>query len=270
MILIKKIIAYFFNKINILGNILININNNQYCPVCSEKVLYFLPLPKQFRNKIFIKNQIFSFLNAETLNYKAYSCPKCSASDRERFYALFIHKYVLPSSNIDDIKIIHFAPENALKKFMEKYSFKLYRTADLFMKNVDDQVDLTKLNIYSEDYFDFFICSHMLEHIPDDKKAISELFRILKPKGRGILMVPILLGLEKTYEDFSIVSNKDRLRHFGQEDHVRAYSKYDYINLLSNAGFTVIEFTAKDFTREKFQSVGIDQKAILYIVEKNA
>jgi predicted SAM-dependent methyltransferase len=233
-------------------------------------VLYFLPLPKQFKNKIFIKNQIFSYLNAETLNHKAYTCPKCSASDRERLYALFINEYLLVSSNAHDIMIVHFAPENALQKFIKKHSFRLYKTADLFMENVDDQVDLTKLNIYSENYFDFFICSHILEHISDDKKAVSELFRILKPNGKGILMVPILLGLEKTYEDFSITSEKGKLRHFGQEDHVRAYSKYDYINMLSDIGFKVIEFNVNDFSDEKFQSVGINKNSTLYIVEKNA
>lgn len=269
MISIQKIITYSLNKINILSNVLINFNNDQYCPVCNEKTLYFSPLSKQFRNKIYIGNKIFSYLNAETLNYKAYTCPKCSASDRERLYALFFREFILPYSEIQRMKIVHFAPENALKKFMERHSFKLYRTADLLMKNVDDQVDLTKLNIYSENYFDFFICSHMLEHILDDKQAVSELFRILKPNGKGILMVPILLGLEKTYEDSSITSEEDRLRHFGQEDHVRAYSKYDYINMLSKIGFKVIEFSVNDFTNKQFQSAGINKKAILYIVEKN-
>lgn len=268
MLKIKKYILYIYFILHHLINTSKNFRKTHFCSVCNSKIKYFVPFPKHFKNAIYINNQKFSYLNAETLNYKAYACPKCSASDRERLYALFFREFILPNSSIQEMKVVHFAPENALKKFMEKYVFRLYRTADLLMKNVDDQVDLTKLNIYSENYFDFFICSHMLEHIPDDTQAVSELSRILKPNGKGILMVPILLGLEKTYEDFSITSEEGRLKHFGQEDHVRVYSKDGYIKLLSDAGFRVEEYTVHNFSKEEFLLNGIDLKSVLYIVEK--
>lgn len=267
--LYKKIISYLLRKSIYIFNVIKNFNNKHYCPVCNSKIFFFIPLPDQFKNIIYIQNQKFSFSDAETLNHKAYTCSNCGASDRERLYSLFFEKFIFPFYNIKDMHLIHFAPENALRKFIEKLPFRLYRTADLMMKNVDDHVDLTKLDIYQTNSFDFFICSHMLEHIVDDKKAVSELFRILKPNGKGILMVPILVGLENTYEDNTIISEEDRLKHFGQEDHVRAYARADYIKLLSDSGFKVKEYTVNDFTKEEFLMTGIDIKSVLYIVEKH-
>lgn len=266
--LCKKIIFYLVRKFIYIFNIIKNLNNRHYCPVCSSKMLFFVPLSDQFKSTIYIHNQKFSFLDAETLNHKAYTCSNCGASDRERLYALFLKKFIFPFSNIKNMDFIHFAPENALRKFMKKVSFNVYRTADLMMNDVDDHADLTKLDMYLTNSFDFFICSHMLEHIVDDKKAVSELFRILKLGGKGILMVPILLGLEDTYEDDTIVSEEERLKHFGQEDHVRAYARADYIKLLSDSGFKIKEYTVNDFTKEEFLMTGIDIKSVLYIVEK--
>jgi predicted SAM-dependent methyltransferase len=268
MLKIKKIIFYLYFKLHHFINTFKNFRKTHYCPVCNSKIKYFIPLPKHYKNNIYIANKKISYLNAETLNYDAYTCSKCGASDRERLYALFFKKYILPFYNIKNMKLVHFAPEDALKRFLKNLPFETYRTADLMMKHVDDYVDLTRLEIYSTHSFDFFICSHMLEHIIDDQKAIHELFRILKTSGKGILMVPILLGLEKTYEDFTIVSEKDRLKHFGQEDHVRVYSKRDYIKLLSDVGFRVKEYTVNDFSKEEFLFNGIDLKSVLYIVEK--
>ena len=86
--------------------------------------------------------------------------------------------------------------------------------------------------------FDLVICNHVLEHIPDDAKAMSELYRVLRPGGEAILQVPISLNLDRTYEDFSILSHEGREREFGQEDHCRIYGT-DYRDRLELAGFTV-------------------------------
>jgi len=76
---------------------------------------------------------------------------------------------------------------------------------------------------YDDNFFDFILCSHVLEHILDDRKALSELFRVLKPGGKGILQVPIEETREHTFEDFSIVNQEERARLFGEQDHVRLY-----------------------------------------------
>jgi SAM-dependent methyltransferase len=101
---------------------------------------------------------------------------------------------------------------------------------------------MLKINIADiplpDDQFDCVICYHVLEHIPDDQKAMRELFRVLKPGGWAILQSPIDFNHDKTFEDPSIVSPDERERFFGQNDHVRIYGR-DYKDRLEKAGFVV-------------------------------
>jgi predicted SAM-dependent methyltransferase len=115
------------------------------------------------------------------------------------------------------------------------------------MKDVDDRVDITNMSLYATGSIDCFICSHVLEHIPDDTKALQELFRILNLSGWGIVMAPLLPDLDKTYEDFSITTDEERRKFFGQEDHVRVYAKKEYINKLRHTGFIVHQLGVNDF-----------------------
>ena len=125
------------------------------------------------------------------------------------------------------------------------------------------------MRAYGDASKDVFICSHILEHIPDDDKAIAELYRVLKPGGWGIIMVPLLIGLAHTYEDSSITTEEGRLRHFGLEDHLRVYSKNDFLQRLKRAGFEVKEFSVDYFGAAAFEKNGITKNSILYVVEKN-
>ena len=241
----------------------------QFCPICKLDVESFTELPEQYRGKVIIKGKEYlAYKEAEMLNYDEYSCPHCAASDRERFYALYVQNFLINEHKVENIRMVHFAPEASLRNFLKKYPFKEYRTADLMMEGVDDKADLTDLNFYKDNYFDFFICSHMLEHIPDDIKAMQELYRILKPGGKGILVVPILQGLDEIYEDSSIVTEEDRLLHFWQEDHVRMYNKQGYIERLGNAGFSIEEYGINNFSKNIFAQVAITNRSVLYIVEK--
>jgi len=240
------------------------------CSVCKKKVDTFIPLPEQYRGKVLINHTEYleAYKKAEMLNAEAYLCPHCGASDRERFYVLFIEKFFLKHKDREEIKLVHFAPEKALKNFLLTKKFQEYRTADLMMDDVDDKADLTNLHIYQSNHFNFLICSHILEHIPDDISAIKELYRILKIGGMGIIIVPILEGLENIYEDSNITSEEDRLLHFWQEDHVRIYNKKGFIERLSNVGFQVKEYGIKNFSKKVFNQYAISEKSILYIVEK--
>lgn len=242
---------------------------SKYCPVCKFEVDKFLPLPEQFRGKVIIRGKEYlAYKEAEMLNADEYSCPHCGASDRERMYALYLENIYFKQNDTRDMTFVHFAPEASLKNFLGSYIFKEYRTADLMMEGVDDKADLTNLIMYKDNSVDFFICSHMLEHIPDDTSAMQELYRILKPKAKAILVVPILLGLDEIYEDDSITSEEDRLLHFWQEDHVRMYSKEGYIKRLTKTGFKVQEYGEKEFGSKTLKQTGITSKSILYIVEK--
>lgn len=136
-------------------------------------------------------------------------------------------------------KVLHIAPEQCfLKRFKNQTNLE-YITADLYSPIADVKADICDLP-FEANSFDVVFCNHVLEHIPDDAKAMSELYRVLKTGGLGIFQIPQDLSLNETYEDFSITSEEERKKHFGQYDHVRVYGK-DYFDRLRTVGFTVNE-----------------------------
>jgi len=140
---------------------------------------------------------------------------------------------------IKELKVLHFAPEQAFYKRFKKQKNLQYTTTDLESPLADVKADICKLP-FEDNSFDFILCNHVLEHIPDDKKAMQELYRILKPGGIGIFQIPQDLNREVTFEDDSIVDKAERARIFGQYDHVRVYGR-DYFDRLRAVGFKVDE-----------------------------
>ena len=136
-------------------------------------------------------------------------------------------------------KVLHIAPEQCFLKLFKQQKNLDYTTADLYSPIADVKADICNLP-FEDNLFDVVFCNHVLEHIEDDSKAMSELFRVLTPGGMGIFQIPQDLSLDKTYEDFSITSEEERKKHFGQYDHVRIYGK-DYFNRLRSIGFKVNE-----------------------------
>ena len=136
-------------------------------------------------------------------------------------------------------KVLHMAPEQCFLDVFKSMKNLDYTTADLFSPIVDVKADILNLP-FDDNSFDFIFCNHVLEHIEDDSKAMSELYRVMRPGGTGIFQVPQDLSREMTYEDFSITEPEERARHFGQYDHVRIYGK-DYFSRLRKAGFRVEE-----------------------------
>ena len=247
------------------------INAKHYCPVCEATVSAFLPLPEFFRENQEKYGFPYQAKDAETCNEGAYLCPACGASDRDRLYALFLGDYIRGLES--GAQIVDFAPSEPLSVFIRraiKSSGKdvRYRTADLLAENVDDRVDIADLRTYESGQFELFICSHVLEHVPDDRRALRELHRILKPGGKGILMVPIILGLEQIDEDPKISDEGERWRRFGQGDHVRLYSRRGFLERIHDAGFQVHELDQQFFSAQSFTTTGITPQSILYIVEK--
>ena len=133
---------------------------------------------------------------------------------------------------------------------------------------VDVKADLLDLPFQDEE-FDVVFCNHVLEHIIEDKKAMKELYRVLKPGGWGILQVPLKRANSETYEDFSITDPKERQIHFGQYDHVRWYAM-DYFTRLESVGFEVeiLEYS-KTFSKKEQMRYGLSENEILPIVRKN-
>lgn len=241
---------------------------NHACPVCGSKVADFKLLYDGHLNGYAKYGYIYPLYFWETFNYLKYRCPVCDASDRDRLYALYIKQRFDQLDKSRKYTFIDFAPAPGLSKMISSYDFIEYRSADLMMEHVDDRVDITDLKIYSDSSFDFLLCSHVLEHVGDDRKAMLELYRILKPGGWGIIMVPILLTLGKSHEDPAIVSEADRWKYFGQHDHVRMYSKGDFITRLTEAGFRVNLYEVNRFSEEVFRHNGILSSSVLYVVKK--
>lgn len=161
-------------------------------------------------------------------------CVHCGALERHRFLWLFLQK----KTDLFDgkpKKMLHVAPEHCFESRFKKRLDDDYLTADLFNPRAMVKMDITDIQ-YADQSFDVIYCSHVLEHVPDDKQAMREFLRVLKNDGWAILLVPIIS--EKTFEDSSIVDPKKRLKAFGQEDHVRRYGP-DYVDRLHDVGFNV-------------------------------
>lgn len=136
-------------------------------------------------------------------------------------------------------KVLHFAPEQAFYKRFRKMKNLDYVTTDLNSPLADVKADICNLP-FKDNEFDIILCNHVLEHIPDDTKAMQELFRILKPGGFGVFQIPQDLKREQTFEDDTITDKKERAKIFGQYDHVRIYGR-DYFDKLRSIGFRVDE-----------------------------
>jgi SAM-dependent methyltransferase len=142
-------------------------------------------------------------------------------------------------------KVLHFAPEQAFYTLFRNQKNLEYTTTDLFSPLADVKADICDLP-FKDNTYDLIFCNHVLEHIPDDTKAMQELFRVLKPGGMGIFQIPQDLNRATTFADDTIVDQKERAKIFGQYDHVRIYGR-DYFDKLRSVGFAVIE---EDYTKK--------------------
>jgi len=219
--------------------------NNYYCPICERGYSRFLPGPDNTRS-----------------NSK---CPGCSSLERHRLLWLYLTRELnIPTSKL---KLLSVAPDYATQSKLKNLANIRYSSVDLESPLAMYKADLTKFDFNNND-FDAILCYHVLEHIEDDKKALSELYRVLKPGGWAILQSPIDTDREKTFEDFTITSPQERKKIFGQEDHVRIYGK-DYSLRLKNAGFVVKEddFVIK-LSETETQKFVLDKDEIIYFCTK--
>jgi len=211
---------------------------SRYCPICEQYSENFKP---------------FGYVVREDA-----MCPICGAVERHRLSWLFLQKKI--NQEYKNKKMLHIAPENVFKnKFGEVFGEKNYITADLTDKSVKVQMDITNIG-YPQESFDCIFCSHVLEHVVDDRKAMKELYRVLKNDGWAILLVPIVAKGE-TEEDFSIVTEDERMKYYGDPTHVRNYG-VDYKDRLEECGWSVEVISADDFLdAEQIIVMGITKAA---------
>ena len=165
------------------------------------------------------------------------------------------------------LSVLHFAPEQAFHKRFRQLKNIKYTTTDLNSPIADVKADICKLP-FKDNSYDVILCNHVLEHIPDDTKAMQELYRVLKPGGWGIFQIPQDLKRDTTFEDNSITDKKERAKIFGQYDHVRIYG-LDYFDKLRSIGFKVeeVDYTTT-LTKEDVEKYRLAKGEIIPLVKK--
>ena len=206
------------------------IGNKYYCNICHFKMSGFIKLENS--NKI---------------------CPKCGSLERTR------RLWSLLENKVKGEKILHFSPSKSIKTKLESHVDAEYITTDYAGEfNASKRLNIESIDEPNNE-FDLIICYHILEHIEKDIKAMSELIRILKPGGRCIIQTPFKTG--GIYEDATVTSDIERLKHFGQKDHLRVYSAAGLMDRLNSVGFNteLIEFNELENNRYGY---GVDEKVI--------
>ncbi|NVJ89299.1 MAG: class I SAM-dependent methyltransferase [Flavobacteriaceae bacterium] len=171
--------------------------------------------------------------------------PSTLSLERHRLMWLFLKDETDFFTSKKTLNVLHIAPEQCFLNIFRKQKNLSYITSDLESPIADVKADICNLP-FKENEFDVIFCNHVLEHIPDDKKAMQELYRVLKKGGFGIFQIPQDLSRATTLEDNSITDKKERAKIFGQYDHVRVYGR-DYFDRLRNVGFKVEEI---DYTKK--------------------
>lgn len=194
-------------------------------------------------------------------------CPTCGSMDRERLARLVIEERlgVEPHHHL-----LHIAPEPKLYEYLAKTITGRIVACDLFPEDRPGvpsiiKQDLTALE-FEDNSFDAVVCNHVLEHIPADHLAMAEIRRVLKPGAKALLQVPYSEVIENTEEDFSVITDAERIARYGQRDHVRVYQKQDYIRRLEKAGFEV-ELLEADALRD-YRRYAVNPEECAFVVRK--
>ncbi len=236
------------------------------CPICGTGLRAFRPMWKSYWRDVEVYQPIHPAESMETLNLEAFTCPCCDAFDRDRLTAIYLENAFASFDRNRTYRLLEFAPGDALYKKLKSLPFIAYRSADLSRKTVDERVDMTDMAAYADGSLDVILCSHILEHIPDDRKAMRELRRVLKPEGFAIVLVPLVVGVDETHEDPSMDTPELRWKYFGMGDHVRQYGKRDFIERLEAAGLKVEQLGIEHFGAETFRRAAIAENSVLYVV----
>ncbi len=250
--MLKQFLKTYGLPIFLKGRGLYYSGNRVYCAVCKGKYNQWLPLGYDKRLG---------------------QCPGCRSNERDRTLWLFLDsnsEYLKKGS-----KVLHIAPEHHIYQRLRKNKDILYQPADKFIEGYENTypkdtmyIDITSMPEIDDNSYDFILCTHVLECLEDDKSAMKELYRIMKPGGAAILQVPIDFNRSVTYEDWSITSPTERERVFGNKWNMRWYGR-DYKDKLADVGF-IIKFVAIQdvYTLDEINRFGLGQKDEIHLVSK--
>ena len=192
-------------------------------------------------------------------------CPVCHGCDRTRMMMMYLSR----EAGIGSVSrsVLHVAPDYGLYLWLMRQPNLAYTASDLDAsryRHIDNMQTADLANMpFESDSFDIVICSHVLEHVPDDLKAMREIRRILKPGGRALLLVPLAINGKGTDEDASITDPKERERRFGQWDHVRLNGRDDFLCRMSGAGFKVAVYEPSHAASEEAERLHLNSLEVL-------
>jgi hypothetical protein len=242
----RKYLQYFSHHILRFVSLFMR-GNNVECPICEISYRKFLPYGR--------------------LNPRPNAlCPDSLSLERHRLMWLYLKEKT--NFFTDELKLLHIAPEICFIDRFNKMPNIDSTTADLVSPLADVKMDVHNIP-FDESTFDVVFCNHVMEHVEDDIKAMSEIFRVLKPGGWAILQSPQDYHREETLEDPNIKDPKERERIYWQDDHVRLFGM-DYGRRLEKAGFTVTEDRfVMEMDPEKVRRYALPPNEIIYFCAKN-
>ena len=205
------------------------------CLICKQNVEAFLP----YKNGLASFSALTRALNIVGSDVENFHCPHCRSTDRERH--LFIYLSFVPEllAGLAGARILHFAPETYLSALIVNQKPLEYIKADLHSRSADVQtINLQEIG-YPDGYFDVVIANHVLEHVNDDRLAIAEVARVLRPGGHAILQTPYSAILPSSVTEFTAPSETTRELLFGQSDHARLYG-LDVFSRIEQSGLRFI------------------------------
>ncbi|MDE7224115.1 MAG: GT-D fold domain-containing protein [Acetatifactor sp.] len=235
------------------------------CNACGSDV-FFNPIPAGY--EAMRKKYGFLYWNADFQleSRENYGCPVCEAYDRDRLMIAFLEE--VQAENEEKLRMLQIAPSPAIERYALGREDILYESTDLMMPDVTFQADLQHMDMVEDETYDIIVCSHVLEHVENDARAMSELHRILKPEGVCLVLVPLIAGKQDTEEQWGC-SEEENWRRFGQWDHSRLYGRNDFIRRLQGVGFYVNELGKEWFGEDFYWLHGFDDLSILYVATKD-
>ena len=232
-----------------------------YCVICRSIVDGFGELGDS--------SEVLSRLDVVGAGRRKARCPVCRSRDRDRLVYLFLesHTTLLCSAQARDRpRLLHLAPEPQLEAAFGAVGLERYDRGDINPRVGVRQMDVRALP-YPDAAFDVVICNHVLEHVVEDRQAMSELRRVLRGSGWGLLQVPIARALKRCREDPSISTDEGRRAAFGRADHVRVYTQPDYVNRLEDSGFRVVALRSSfQLSDAACTLLGLDAREQLFLV----
>lgn len=242
------------------ARVFLHSGRNVECPICNKSFRDWYPIGLDL--------EVLKKYRVSGAGYRKAGCWNCDSMDRSRLLYLYFTR-VAPVPE-DAISVLHIAPNYHVSTLFMNRPLITYIRGDKFTKGYIYPDGVQNLDILELDFddnsFDLVICNHVLEHIPDDTRAMRELFRVLKPGGKAILQVPFSKLLEQTLQDPSITTDEAREKAFGQFDHVRIYGM-DYTDRLEGAGFRVESLNLCEHYPE-FRRYGINPDEDIFVARK--